>query len=161
MRAARDFLRLLNHRGLPVFNPLHGEGGDGLQGEEGIGGNDVGNPQGREDRGRRTPEWNLVARQLYNAIMWVIIIIEASPNTPIFNIRERVYNFRDREPFESQVKSVNKIINRTMQGRTLTEAINELRADNNIRDELCQFNMLVDIINNVTDEEGNPLQSYF
>ena len=23
--AARDFLKLLNHKGLPVFNPLHGE----------------------------------------------------------------------------------------------------------------------------------------
>lgn len=161
MRAARDFLRLLNHGGLPIFNPLHEEGGDDPQGGAGIGRHNGGDPQSREDRGRRNSAWNLVARQLYNAIMWVIIIIKASPNTPIFDIRQRVYNFRDREPFESQVKGVNKIISRTMQGKTLTEAINELRAKNNIRDELCQFDILVDIIHNATDEEGKPLKSYF
>ena len=26
MGAAKDFLRLLNHEGLPLFNPLHGDG---------------------------------------------------------------------------------------------------------------------------------------
>jgi hypothetical protein len=93
--------------------------------------------------------------------MWVIIIIDANGGTPIFEIQERVYNFRDREPFESQIKGVNTIIMRNLQGRTLTEAIDELRADNRIRDGLCQFNMLEDIIINARDKAGNPIQSYF
>lgn len=29
MGAARDFLKLPYHKGLPLFNPLHGEGGEG------------------------------------------------------------------------------------------------------------------------------------
>ena len=28
MGASRDFLKLLNHEGLPLFNPLHGDGGN-------------------------------------------------------------------------------------------------------------------------------------
>ncbi len=165
MGAARDFLKLLNHKGLPVFNPLHGEGGcadGGPQGGEEADGHDNGDPQrGDGGRGGRNPEWNPIARQLYHACMWVIIIIDANGGTPIFEIQEKVYNFRDREPFESQIKGVNTIIMRNLQGRTLTEAIDELRENNDIRDEMCQFNMLVDRINHATDKEGNPLQSHF
>ncbi len=35
------------------------------------------------------------------------------------------------------------------------EAIDELRADNNLRDELCRFDLLNEIINNYTDKDGN------
>ena len=40
MGAARDFLRLIGHKGLPLFNPLHGEGGAG-----GYGGGNIGTKQ--------------------------------------------------------------------------------------------------------------------
>ena len=165
MGAAKDFLRLLKHKGLPIFNPLHGEidyvGGDPQEGEEAEGhGN--GNPQrGDGGGGKRNLEWNPIARQLYNACMWVIIIIDAKAGTPIFEIQEKVYNYRDREPFEGRVKGVNTIIMRNLQGRTLTEAINELRANNRIRDELCQFDRLIDIINRVAEGKENPIQPYF
>ena len=155
MGAAKDFLRLLNHEGLPLFNPLHGDGE--LRGHEG------GNQRGGIG-GRRTEEkWNLVAKQLYNAIMWLIIIIDAKPDTPIFEIREKVYKFRDREPFKSQIKAVNTIISKNLDGKTLLETIDELRENNNVRDELCQFDLLDEVIENYTDKEGNPiiLQSYF
>ena len=113
MGAARDFLRLIEHEGVPLFNPLHGEGG--------VGGHGGGN-------GGRRPEdeWNPIAQQLFNAIMWVILIIDAEPGTPIIDIKEKVYRFKDREPFNSQVKAVNTIIGKKLGGRTLTEAIDEL-----------------------------------
>lgn len=150
MGAARDFLRLLNHEGLPLFNPLHGDGGAG-----GDGGNHGGGGAG----GRRTePVWHPVAKQLYNAIMWLIIIIDAQPDTPIFEIREKVYKFKDREPFHSQVKAVNTIIGKNLPGKTLTEAIDELRANNDVRDEMCRFDLLIDIINNYTDKDGNHME---
>lgn len=165
MGAARDFLKLLNHRGLHIFNPLHGgfgyAGGDPQEGEvaEGHGNGDL--QRGEGGRGRRNRAWNPIAQQLYHACMWVIIIIDAKGGTPIFEIQERVYNFRDRIPFESQVKGVNTIIRKNMQGRTLTEEIDRLRGNNDIRNELCQFDMLVNVINNLTDESGNHIQSYF
>lgn len=145
MGAAKDFLELLNHKGLPLFNPLHGEDGEGGAGR---------NP--RDGERNEQIIWNPVARQLYNAIMWLIIIIDAKPDTPIFKIREKVYRFRDREPFHSQIKAVNTIIRKNLPKRTLTESIDELRADNDLRDELCQFDLLNEIINNYTDQDGNP-----
>lgn len=144
MGAARDFLKLLNHEGLPLFNSLHGGGGEGGA---------VRNLGGGERR--REIIWNPVARQLYNAIMWLIIIIDAKPDTPIFEIKEKVYRYRNRDPFHSQVKAVNTIIRKNLTGRTLTEAIDELRTDNDLRDELCQFDLLNEIINNYTDKDGN------
>lgn len=90
--------------------------------------------------------------------MWSILIIDAEPDTPIFDIREKVYRFKDREPFHSQVKAVNTIIGKNFGGRTLTEVIDELRANNNVRDNMCQFDRLADIINNYTDREGNRVE---
>ena len=90
--------------------------------------------------------------------MWIILIIDAELDTPIFDIREKVYRFKDREPFHSQVKAVNTIIGKSLGGRTLTEAIDEIRAKNNVRDNMCQFDMLEDIIKNHTDREGNRVE---
>ena len=151
MGAARDFLRLIGHKGLPLFNPLHGEGGVG-----GYGG-------GNNGRRRQEEVWNPVAKQLFNAIMWIFLIIDVKPNTPIFEIREKVCRFKDREPFASQVKAVNTIIGKNFEGKTLLEAIDKLRANNNVRDNMCQFDMLVDIINNYTDRDGKRvrLEVYF
>lgn len=150
MGASRNFLRLLNHEGLPLFNPLHGERNKGNH--------DRRNPREGGTVGRREEtEWNPVAEQLYHAIMWVIVLIDAKPNTPIFEIREKVYKYRYKEPFESQVKAVNTIISRNIIGKTLTEKIDELRADNAVRDDLCQFDMLIGIIGNAADKEGKPL----
>lgn len=147
MGAARDFLRLSNHEGLPLFNPLHGAGG-----------NAGGNPRGGGAGGRREETvWNPVAQQLYNAIMWLIIIIDAKLDTPIFDIREKVYKFKNKAPFHSQVKAVNTIIGKNLVGKTLTEAIYELRADNDVREDMCQFDLLVEIIENYTDIDGNPI----
>lgn len=88
MGAARDFLRLIEHEGLPLFNPLHGEGGEG-----GAGGHSGGNPS--ENGGRRPVEvWNPTSKQLFNAIMWIILIIDAKPDTTIFNIREKCISLR-------------------------------------------------------------------
>lgn len=149
MGAARDFLRLIGHEGLPLFNPLHGEGG--------AGGHGGGNPGGNGGR-RPAGVWNPIAQQLFNAIMWIILIIDAEPDTPIFDIREKVYKYKDREPFASQVKAVNTIIGNNLAGKTLTEAIDELRENNNVRDNMCQFDRLMDIINNYTDRAGNRVE---
>ena len=42
-----------------------------------------------------------------------------------------------------------------MVGKTLTEAIDELRRDNDIRDGMCEFDKLIDIINGYPDKNGN------
>ena len=148
MGAERYFLELLNHEALPLFNPLHGDG------EEHGGG----------AGGRRTQKkWNPVAKQLYNAIMWLIIAWDAMPGTPLFEFRNDIVKYKQVMPFKWKVKRVNSAIQNGGKGRTLTEIIDGFRQNNNIRDDLCQFDLLIEIINNYTDQEGNPvrIQSYF
>lgn len=152
MGAAKDFLKMLGHEGLPLFNPLHGEGGTTST----TGKSSKGSTSG--DKKEDTVDWNPVAKQLYNAIMWLIIIIDAEPDTPIFDIREKVYKFRDRPQFQSNVKAINTIIGKNLGGKTLTEKIDELRADNDVRDNMCEFDMLVEVINNYTDKDGNHIK---
>lgn len=148
MTAARDFLRLLGHEGLPLFNPLRGNGGAGGEGGTAPGGNAGGQP---------AQVWNPVAKQLYNAIMWLIIIIDAKPGTTIFKIREEVYNSKSRKPWVGHIKGVNTIIGKKLNGKTLTETIDEFRVYNDIRDEMCRFDLLKEMIENYTDKEGNPV----
>ena len=70
-------------------------------------------------------------------------------------VKEKVWKYKSDEPFPSQVKAVNTIIGKNMVGKTLTEAIDELRRDNDIRDGMCEFDKLIDIINGYTDKNGN------
>ncbi len=155
MGASRDFLRLLNHKGLPIFNPLH-------RGAL-VGGHENGRARAGGDVRRTETNWNPIARQLYNAIMWIIIIIDAKPDTPIFEIRDKVYRYKVSEPFASQIRAVNTIIRKNLPNSTLTEAINNLRVENDVRDDVCQFDLLINSINNMTNRDGVPLdiQSLF
>ena len=155
MGASRDLLKLLNHKGLPLFNPLHGEGGVDGDGREHRGGG---------AGGRRFQEtWNPVAKQLYNAIMWLIIAWDARLGTPLFEFRSDILKYKRLEPFEWKVKRVNSAIQNGGKGKTLTEIIDGFRQNNDVRDDLCQFDLLIEIIGNYTDKEGNPvhIQSYF
>lgn len=147
--AARDFLAMLNHKGLPLFNPLHGT----VKGST-IGGKDT---YPRKTEKMKTETWDPVAEQLYNAIMWIIIIINAKPNSPIFDIREKVFQYRYKRPFDSQIRGVNTIIQKNLQGETLTEVINKLRERNNVRDNMCEFDLLIEAIKEVTDKDGGFL----
>lgn len=81
MGAAKDFLSWINHKGLPLFNPLIGNTHMNIRpacANKGI-------------LNSQTEEWNKTAKQLYNAIMWLIILWDAKPDTPIFNFKDEVY----------------------------------------------------------------------
>ena len=75
MGAATDFLTRIGHDGLPIFNPLHGANDGGAGGDPHGGGaagpidNDI-----------------LLARQLYNACMWIFVLRKVHPGTAIFNL---------------------------------------------------------------------------
>lgn len=158
MGAARDFLRLLEHPGLPVFNPLHGVGGAGGGGPHG------GNPGEPGDNRLQA------ARQLYNACMWIFIIKEnIIPRSPIYNIRQELDDFINNPPandaafhntLNSLIKGTNTVMKGLFHGQTLTDKINELRRDNRIRDNMCQFNLLQEALDNM-NTEGDGIVSYF
>ncbi|SET49436.1 hypothetical protein [[Clostridium] polysaccharolyticum] len=136
MGAARDFLKLLKHEGLPLFNPLHRDGGAGGNLEAGEG-----------DKKRKKSEWNPVAKQSYNAIMWLIIAWDAKPDTPLFEFRKDIVHYKKYKPFDWKVKRVNTAIQNGGRGKTLSEIINELRTGNDLREDLCRFNLLTEVVN--------------
>lgn len=152
MGAAKDFLKKINHKGLPLFNPLHYAMEKEKKNQ---------NTYDSNGNGDKILKWNGVAKQLYNAIMWVIIIIDAKPNTPIYEIKDKIYKYH--KPFPRQVKAVNTIIEKNIRGKTLSQAINELKKENDIREDMCKFDQLIEIINNYTDKEGNRIiiESHF
>lgn len=154
MGAARDFLKKINHKGLPLFNPLH----HAMEKEKKN--QNTYDSNGNNDK---ILKWNGVAKQLYNAIMWVIIIIDAKPDTPIYALKDRIYKYKYCKPFPGQVKAVNTIIEKNIRGKTLSQVINELKKENDIREEMCKFDQLIEIINNYTDNEGNRIiiESHF
>lgn len=142
MGAARDFLRLLNRRGLPLFNPLCG---------------DSKSEGGKGSGGRERLVWDPIAKQLYNAIMWLIIAWDAKPGTALFEFRSDIIKYKEYRPFDWKVKRVNSTIINGGKGKTLTEIIDILRVDNEFREEMCQFNLLAQVINDMKDEKGKPL----
>lgn len=148
MGAARHFLRLLNHEGLPLFNPLHVS-------------RNVGGTRGVRGNVNQEQNWNQTAKQLYNAIMWLIIAWNAEPTTLLYEFRKDILEYYDREPFDWKIKRVNTVIKDGGKGRTLTEIINDFRNENNIRDDMCQFDRLNNVINGMQDQEGNPIRSFF
>ena len=151
MGAARDFLVLINHEGLPLFNPLMGEP-------------DVNKRQEYNNKGSgnlQPKKWNKTAKQLYNAIMWLIILWDAKPDTPLFDFKDEVIKYKTYEPFESKIKRVNTTIKNGSKGKTLTEMIDGYRADNDIRVGIYNFDILKNKIRDMKDQQGNTIESYF
>lgn len=151
MGAARDFLALINHKGLPLFNPLIGDPHMNNRPEY----------VNRENLNLQTEKWNETAKQLYNAIMWLIILWDAKPDTPLFDFKNEVFKYKNCEPFESKIKRVNTVIKNGGKGKTLTEMINDYRVDNDIRDGIYNFDILKNKISDMKDKQGNTIESYF
>ena len=151
MNAARDFLELINHKGLPLFNPLGGNRH----------GNNIQKYDNRGSGNLQSENWNETANQLYNAIMWLIILWDAKPDTPLFDFKDEVIRYKTFEPFESKIKRVNTTIKNGSKGKTLTEMIDGYKIYNDIRDEICNFDILKNKIRDMKDKQGNTIESYF
>ena len=121
--AAAHFLKLLNSKPLPLFNPLISVGGS-----TGNGGSNPGDT------------WDKVSKQLYNAINLILVKWDSSPGPAIKSIKEDIENNFNKTPSLSLVKSVNTIISRDKSGLTLQQMIAQLRSNNNIR--VFAFNLL-------------------
>lgn len=110
-----------------------------------------GNSAGRE--GVKAEQWNETARQLYNAIQWLIICWDIIPRAWMLDIRDNVVKLKKEEPSLRQIKSINTMISRDFQKRTLTEMINGLRESNDIKK--YDFNLLISKL------EAEGIKAYF
>lgn len=139
MGAARHLLGLIEHKGLPIFNPLHTIG-NGVDEAVNIGTQNI-----NELANNNHLQWDQTAKQLYNALMWLIYFLNAKPNTAVFDVLDKVIKYRSYNPYDSRIKSVNTMIG-GLGGRTLTEIIDDHRGNNEIRDDLCNFDLLINRI---------------
>lgn len=153
MGSARDFLNLIGHKGLSIFNPLRENMSFEINSTNNI----------REDKNKKQIQnWNETAKQLYIAIMWLIKFYNAVPNTPLFELKSKIEKKYYDLPKEEEVKAVNTIIKANYKNKRLTEMINELRKENNIREEMYQFNLLIDYIEKINrNNKGNEIESFF
>lgn len=108
--AARDLLQLANITAPPIFNMLHEVDGGG---EGGAGGGNQ----------HQVEEWDAAAKQLYNAIMILIIAWNLRPG-PIYNYLEEARRYRHCAPFANRVDKINQIIHR--HGTSLRDILNQL-----------------------------------
>lgn len=161
--AANHFLKLLKASPLPMFDPLvthhTSHTSSSTSKEEKIKAEIENLTKG--NGGSTKDVWNPAARQFYNAIMWLIIAWDAKPGTKIFEEKEKALKYRHCTPYDDRVLYINGIIKKDSKHRTLTQMIEELRQDNEIRDELCHFELLREIVENKKDKAGEPYKSYF
>ncbi|MFR6065469.1 MAG: hypothetical protein ACLUH5_05415 [Eubacterium sp.] len=138
--AANHFFQLINKNKPPLFNPLINN-----QRHNGNNGNDGNNAN---------IKWNDAMLQLHNAIMLIMVIWNIDQiNGILLEIKNSTEKYYYKEPFESNIKSINTIIRNSFQGATLTDKINELRNNNNLR--IYNFELLNVKLNNL------GVQSYF
>lgn len=155
---AHHFLDLIEEDDLELFNPLamllddDGDGngkGDGGQndafGERNQGDNDGEFLNEGDNEGEGWTEGN---KQLKNAILWFICIFQdgLKVDTAIYSVLEKVMANKDKEVDFKYVKSTNTIIKGFAKGSTLTELIDDYRSNNNLRDSLCDFSILIGMI---------------
>lgn len=118
--AAKDFLQLINHHGLPLFNPLRALGGGG-------GANIGGTPQGSQIK------WDSTAKQLHDAIHLLVVCWSSPPGPALGAIKSKLEKYSNRTPFASQIKAINTILSSDVKGRTLTQMVSDIAKNNSIK----------------------------
>ena len=118
--AAKDFLQLIGHAGLPLFNPLITQSGTRSTGVRG------------PIHGTST-KWDLTAKQLHNAINLLVVCWSSPPGPALFDIKTKLEKFSFKPPFSSQIKAINTIIGKDVKKRTLSQMISELAQKNSVK----------------------------
>ena len=153
MGAARHFLELTNEQPLPLFNPLVNHIESDIN-------NNVSNKNFQNNRDDCN-NWDVISKQLYNACMWIILIIDAEVGTPIYDIKDKIQQYKIYPPYESIVKSVNTIIKKLFKGVTLTSKIEELAEQNDLKNEIYDFGLIRKNYSNMEDTKEEKIILYF
>ncbi|NFN93630.1 hypothetical protein FDB28_05890 [Clostridium botulinum] len=137
--AGEHLIELANIDKPQIFNPLRNE----LTG--GGGGENVGNGTKKK--------WDPLAKELYNAIRWLICCWDVVPYGKLLDIKDDIEKFRN-EPYMWKIKFVNNTISKDSKGRTVSEMIEEVKNNSN---EIRNFDF--ELINKKLKE--NNIKSYF
>ncbi|WP_372178155.1 hypothetical protein ACCQ23_05605 [Xanthomonas axonopodis pv. phyllanthi] len=118
--AAKHFLQLISHPGLPLFNPLLTQGGTG----------------GTSTNGTTlaaTKKWDPAAKQLHDSINLLVVYWSSPPGPALFDIKSKLEKFSESPPLPSQVKAINTIIGKDSTKMTMTQMVSELAKQNSLK----------------------------
>lgn len=118
--AAKNFLQLIGHAGLPLFNPLLMQSGTRGTGASGT------------IQGART-KWDLTAKQLHDAINLLVVCWSSPPGPVLFDIKSRLEKYSYKPPYPGQIKAINTVLGQDVKKRTLSQMVNELAQNNSIK----------------------------
>ncbi|MDO9204120.1 hypothetical protein [Methylotenera sp.] len=118
--AAKDFLQLIGHAGLPLFNPLLTQGGTRGTGTSGT------------IQGART-KWDLTAKQLHDAINLLVVCWSSPPGPVLFDIKSKLEKYSYKPPYSGQIKAINTVIGKDVKKRTLSQMVSELAQNNYVK----------------------------
>ena len=110
---------------------------------------------------RDKEQWNETAKQLYNAIMWLFILWDVKPNTPLFNIKDEVIQNKNNEPSLRIIKSVNTMIRNGEKGEKLTNIIDACDRNKNIINSKRNFTLLKKKFEEIVNQDGEGIESFF
>ncbi|MCU9601383.1 hypothetical protein [Pallidibacillus thermolactis] len=150
--AAEHFLNLIQHDGLPLFNPLIQDiittENSNKSNENSNKTNENNNKSINEvsafnssENSKDKKKWNHTAKQLYNAINLLIICWDTPIYGPLAKYKADLEKYYYCEPFFERIKFVNRIIGKDYKNRTLTQMLNDLRK-NNPKLKHFQFDLL-------------------
>lgn len=134
---AMDFAEIINEPLPKIFNPLKSDTTKVLS-----------YSSTSDDNSEK---WNTARKQLYNAVMLLIIAWNANEGTALFDIKEKIEMFPQIPPPLFLVKAVNTILSRG--NKKMIEVIERMKIGNDFRD--FEFDLLVDIL------KSNGIKQYF
>ncbi|MGG0550413.1 hypothetical protein ABE049_10170 [Priestia megaterium] len=139
--AAKHFLKLLNHEGISLFDPLSSEGTTHVCGTN------------SKDEPRDRRKWNPVAQELSNAINLLIICWNVGDNLngALREVKQKIEANPENEPYVSNIKSINTVIGGKGKDRKLSDIVGKLRKD---YPSLREYNF--DLINGILNEQNIP-----
>jgi hypothetical protein len=121
--AAEDFLQLIKHPKLPLFNPLS------LQNNK----NDKSNKSSNNAPQVSQLKWNPTAKQLHDAIHLLVVCWSSPPGRVLGAIKSALEQSSNSAPTANQVKAINTILGKDAQKRTLATMVADIALNNSIK----------------------------
>lgn len=150
--AGEHFLQLCNLDKPKIFNPLID---NEINYENNR--NNIGNTR---DNTQEACKWNILAYELYIALNWLSICWDKPLIGHLLEKKINIKNNPTEEPSESVIRAVNTSIGKGK--RSLTEMINEIRKDNEIREYTFNYlNVYIEKLNENIENEGKKIKSFF
>lgn len=150
-RAGKHFIELAKLPQPTFFNPCIGIANDeenGFRNRDERVRNEIG-----ENPPTKRIKWDPLALELYNAINLLLITWRKTPSGILLKYKEDLEKYSSYQPFPAKIEKVNDIIGKDFKKRTLTQMIEEHRANgNNMRD--YQFPLMNEILEHLGEKSN-------